>query len=523
MISMIPPFERNMQKSDDIRNPDVQRERLWSQDRRLLEAANLLSNKIRSLPRDPACPDTEPRALLVGGFVRDALLGLQPKDLDVEVHGVSPARLEDLLEQLYPGKVDLVGRAFGIIKIHLDEDIEFDVSLPRRESHIGPNHADLAVQWDASMNIMDAARRRDFTVNALAADPMTGEVIDGFGGIKDMRNRVLRVTDRERFQDDALRVYRGVQFAGRFGFSIDPESFHLMKEMVEDGMLDHLSKERITEEIKKLMLKSPKPSVGFELLRDLGIVERDYPELHALIGTPQEPDWHPEGDVWVHTMMVVDQVARMSGRESYYASFNPTERLSVLLGALCHDLGKPATTQVGEKDGIQRIRSLGHEEAGKEPAERLLARWMFGDEINRACVAITEQHLKPAVWWRQFRTGELTATTFANAVRKLIKKIHPVPWRVLLAATEADHRGRGIPGVDMEPYEAGHFFVETVAKWGLDKEPTKPLIRGEDLIARGLKPGIRFGELIKAVEAARDRGEIRTREEAIVYLDGLCS
>ncbi len=518
MQDMSHPFESPpMLSADDIRDPEVQKQRLWNQDPRLLEAANTLANKIRSLPRDPVCPDVEPRALLVGGFVRDALLGLHPKDLDVEVYGVSPVRLEELLEQLYPGKVDLVGRAFGIIKVHLDKDVEFDVSIPRRESKTGLGHTDFEVQGDPSMDMEEAARRRDFTVNALAADPMTGEVIDAFDGVSDLQNRVLRVTDRERFQDDALRVYRAVQFAGRFNFTIDPESFRLMREMGEDGMLDRLSRERITEEIKKLMLKSPKPSVGFELLRELGIIERDYPELHALIGMPQESEWHPEGDVWIHTMMVVDQAAKIV-RQTFK---NPNDRLSVLMGALCHDLGKPATTKLGEKDGIQRIRSLGHEEAGLAPAGRLLDRWMFGEDIKRACFAITEQHLKPNVWWREVQKGKLTAASYANAIRKLIKKIHPVPWQILLVATEADHRGRGIPGVDTEPYEEGRFFAEIVAKEELDKEPTKPLVRGEDLIARGLKPGKRFGELINGVEAARDRGEVRTREEALTHLDAL--
>ena len=515
---MINPFEpMTRSSSQDVHDPLVQRERLWSQDRALLDAVNLLANKIRSLPHDTLCPNTEPRALLVGGFVRDALLGLKPKDMDVEVYGVSPERLESLLEQMYPGRVNSVGRAFGILKVALGDGLDFDVSIPRSESKMGSGHTGFVVKGDPSMDVKEAARRRDFTINALSADPMTGEVLDLFGGVDDLVEKRLRVTDVERFQDDPLRVYRAVQFAARFGFTLESESKQLMREMVERGDLTELSKERISEEIGKLLLKSPRPSIGFEQMRDLGIIERDYPELHALIGTPQEPEWHPEGDVWIHTMMVLDAAAKIAKRESPDGSplFTDRDRLGILLGAVCHDLGKPATTESAEKDGVMRLRSLAHEQAGKEPTKQLFARWKFSEELEQTAIAIATEHLKPGELYRQHVKGNLDAGGATNAIRKLLKRIHPTSWRVLIASSEADHRGRGLAGVDRGPYPSGEWFAEVIKKNRLDEAPTKKLLRGEDLMALGMKPGREIGEMIKAIELLRDSGEIVTHEQAM--------
>lgn len=507
---------KRLHPAHELRDPKIQRERILAQDKRLLEAAARLATVIKTLPPEARYPDTEPRALLVGGFVRDALLGLHPKDADIEVYGVSPERLKQLLEQLYE-KVDLVGDKFQILKVRLGNGIELDVSLPRRESKTGLTRKDFKIDGDPTMPIHEAARRRDFAMNALAADPLNGEVFDPFGGISDLVEKRIRVTDPGHFVEDELRVYRAVQFAARLNFTIEPASFKLMKDMVPD--LKKLTKERVSDEIKKLLLKGERPSVGFELLRELGIIETYYPELHALIGTPQEPEWHPEGDVWIHTMMVIDASAKII-RESH-RGFTDEEKLQVMLGALCHDLGKPLTTAMGEKDGVPRLRSLGHEEAGKEPTEQLLKHWAFGESIEHAAVMITTQHLKPGMLFLQKEKGALTDATYANALRKLIKRIHPMSWRVLVAASEADHRGRNIPGVDREPYLAGEQAAKMIREKQLDLEPTKPLLRGQDLLERGFTPGPKIGACIKRIENARDEGKISTREEALVYLDEL--
>lgn len=480
------PFEQNV---------------LFGQDKRLLQPSNDIAMRLKALGG---------RALLVGGFVRDSWLGTVSKDADIEVYGIPADKLESVLSQMFPGQVDTVGKSFGVLKVFLGDGLDLDVSIPRRESKTGAGHKGFAVSGDPSMPIDEAARRRDFTMNSLAADPLTGEIIDPFGGVEDIKNKTIRVTDRERFQDDPLRVYRGVQFAARLGFTINPESLSLMKEMVDRGDLDELSKERITEEWKKLLLKSPKPSIGFESMRELGIIKRDYPELQSLIGMEQEPEWHPEGDVWIHTMMVLDAAAKIVRQ-----NFSNEERVQVLIGSVCHDLGKPATTAVGEKNGVKRIRSLGHEDAGVEPAKSLLKKFIFGEDVEQAAVAITRDHLMPGMLHLQHEKGTLDDAGYANALRKWIKRSYPIRWMVLLAASEADHRGRALPGVDTAPYEAGLHAERVIHELGLDKEPTKPLILGRDLIERGIKPGPRIGEIIRKVEEARDAGNVLTREEAL--------
>lgn len=495
-----------------IFDPKFQRKCLLGQDKKLLKAANTVSRQIRALRPDPKYPEATPQAFLVGGFVRDALLGLHPKDADVEVYGVSAKRLEDFLNRLYPGKVNTVGRAFGILKINLGEGLEFDVSIPRRESKVGKGHKGFAVQGDPGMSIKEAARRRDFTINALAADPLTGGVLNLFHGLEDLKARVLRVTNEERFQDDSLRVYRALQFAARMDLSVEKKSLALMRKMVKRGDLRELSKERVTEELKKLLLKAEKPSIGFELARELGIIQRDYPELHGLIGLKQEKEWHPEGHAWEHTLMALDEAAKIIRQPK--RQFSEEEKLQVVLGVLCHDFGKPATTKLVKG----KIRSLGHEEAGEEPARKLCERLSFAKETENAAVMIAREHLKPSMLYFQREKGILDDDQYANAARRLLKRTHPVSWRVLLAASEADLRGRLLPGAKTKPYRIGDLMRRVILKRGLDKEPTKPLVRGRDLLNLGLEPGPRMGELIRQVENFRDEGKIKTREEALAYI-----
>lgn len=493
---------------------------LFGQDPKLLVPANQLAQKIRALPQDLNYPEIEPRALLVGGFVRDSLIGTVSKDADIEVYGVSSKRLRSLLEQLFPGRVDTIGESFQALKIFLGDGLDLDVTIPRRDSKTGKGHGDFDITGDPGMSVTEAARRRDFTMNSIAADPLTGEIIDPFNGQADIKKKLIRATDPKHFADDALRVYRGVQFAARFGFGVVPETFSMMRELVERSDLDALSNERVTTELKKMLLLSERPSIGFELMRELGIIERYFPELHALIEVPQEPEWHPEGDVWIHTLMVLDAAAKLAKRrlEDGKPEFSDEERLQIILGALCHDLGKATTTKLGEKDGVPRIRSLGHEEAGVEPTKALLSRLTFGTQIEMAATAAAKDHLKPGVFYRAWEKQEMTDEGYANAVRKWIKRIHPVSWKVMLAVSEADHRGRAFPEAETEPYAPGELLARVVTERGLDKEATKPLVQGRDLLELGLKPGPHFTKIINEVEAARDEGVIKTRAEALEFV-----
>jgi tRNA nucleotidyltransferase (CCA-adding enzyme) len=439
-----------------------------------------------------------PRALLVGGYVRDLLLDRNPKDADVEVYGVDGEQLLEITEKLF-NTVDIIGESFGVIKVFLEEGRELDISLPRRESKNGKGHKGFLIESDGSMSIEDAFKRRDFTVNAIGFDLKTGDAVDPYDGRKDIEERVLRVVDEKTFQDDPLRVFRGVQFAARLGFAIEPKTLGLMKEMVARGDLDELSKDRITDEWKKLLLKADRPSIGFHLMNDLGIIERYYPEVKALQGTKQEAEWHPEGDVWTHTLMVIDEAARLDRRN-----------LVTMLGALCHDFGKPLTTKM--VDG--RIRSHGHEEAGMVPAKAFCRRFTFGSDLEHSVLAITRDHLKPSIHYRQFHKGELSEAQYANVIRRLLKRLRGVVLDDYLTVTEADVRGRG-----KEPYRGeyteGKFFRSIVHRYNLEEVANQLLLTGQELIdSFGLKEGKELGEIIDAIEQARDDGRIETKEQA---------
>ena len=366
-----------------------------------------------------AIRDVGGRALIVGGWVRDDLLGHPSKDLDLEVFGIPADALRTLLGR--HGRVDTVGESFTVYKI-----AGLDISLPRRESKTGRGHKGFKVEGDPSLSIEEAARRRDFTINAISRDPLTGALIDPFHGQQDLDARILRAVDPRTFADDSLRVLRALQFAARFELTIDEETRTLCRSLP----LDDLPSERIWGEMEKLLLQAPRPSIGLALALELDVLDRLFPELKALVGCPQEPDWHPEGDVWVHTLMVVDEARkRIEGLDRGRAA-------AVMLGAVCHDLGKPSTTAA--IDG--RIRSLGHEEAGVAPAtavlDRLNVHTLDGYDVRPTVLGIVAHHLKPGAFRK-------SATPVGDgAFRRLALK---VDLELLAIAAKADCLGRTGP------------------------------------------------------------------------------
>jgi len=424
-------------------------------------------------------------ALFVGGWVRDRLLGRESKDIDLEVYGIEAEPLRTLLEEI--GPVNTVGESFTVYKVG-----PVDVALPRTESKRGRGHRGFVVTGDPDMPLDEAARRRDFTINAIAWDPVTDDYLDPWGGRSDLERRVLRVVDPGSFGDDSLRVLRALQFAARFDLTLDETT----KQICRTTALDDLPAERIWGEMEKLLLQAERPARGFALALELGVVDQLFPELTPLVGCEQEPEWHPEGDVWVHTLLVIDQA------RTRIDDLDRPRQVAVMLGAVCHDLGKPATTAF--IDG--RIRSRNHEEAGVEPThaflDRLNVHKMNGYDVRHQVVGLVAQHLKPGMWHKS------TSEVGDGAFRRLARK---VDLELLARLAKSDCLGR--PG----PFDcsAMDWFLGRARALGVEHAPPAPLLLGRHLLTLGLAPGPTIGTILKAVYERQLDGQVTTVEEAI--------
>jgi tRNA nucleotidyltransferase (CCA-adding enzyme) len=425
------------------------------------------------------------RALVVGGWVRDRLRGDASKDLDIEIYGIPEHELPAMLEPF--GRVEPVGRSFPVYKV-----AGIDVALPRRESKVGRGHTAFAVEGDPRMPVHEAARRRDFTINAIAWDPLTDTYEDPFGGRADLQAGVLRVVDPRTFGDDSLRVLRALQFAARFELTV-PEDTRAICGAIP---LDDLPAERVWGELEKLLLQARRPSLGFALGRELGVVQQLWPEMAALIGCEQEPEWHPEGDVWIHTLMVIDQA------RSRISDLAHAEQVIVMLGAVCHDFGKPSTTAF--LDG--RIRSIGHEEAGVLPAtaflERLNIHSIAGVDVRRDVLGMVAHHLKPGMWHKvRDEVGD-------GAFRRLAQKVN---LELLAVLAKADCTGR----TGAFDCSAMDWFLERARALGVEHQPPPRMVLGRHLIPLGVTPGPAMGELLQALYERQLDGEVTTTEDGI--------
>jgi tRNA nucleotidyltransferase (CCA-adding enzyme) len=429
--------------------------------------------------------DAGGRALIVGGWVRDRLMGRPSKDLDLEVYGLPADRLKEVLAAF--GNVNTVGESFTVYKV-----AGVDVSLPRRESRTGRGHRAFEVIGDPDLSFTEAARRRDFSVNAIAWDPLSGEYIDPFNGRGDIDARLLRAVDLRTFGEDSLRVLRAVQFAARFEFALDMATRDLCRQIE----LDDLPSERIWMEIEKLLLQAARPSTGFALALDLGVIARLFPEIHALVGCEQEPEWHPEGDVWVHTLMVIDQA------RTRIDDLDRARQIVIMLGAVCHDLGKPLTTAF--VDG--RIRSIDHEQAGVAPAtavlDRLNIHTIDGYDVRKHILGIVAHHLKPGMYWQS------KTPVSDGAFRRLAEK---VDLELLARLAKSDCLGR----VGHFDCSAMDWFLERAQALGVQHAPPEPIVKGRHLLALGLKPGPRVGAVLRQIYEKQLDGSITSLDEAV--------
>ncbi len=415
------------------------------------------------------------RAWLVGGCVRDLVLGRQPRDLDIEVVGLTPGQVYALLAEHF--SVQFVGKAFQVFKL---QNLPVDLSIPSCNLAHDSFLPDLTIE--------EALARRDFTINAMAWEPDTMELRDPFNGRGDLDSRILRHAS-PRFAEDSLRVLRGMQLSARFELTVAPETVALCRTLSQEG----LPSERLWEEWKKLLLQGRKPSLGLQFLRHCGWL-RFYPELAALEGCPQDPIWHPEGDVWIHTLHCLDWfAAERTGDEP--------DDLAVGLGVLCHDFGKPATT----REEYGHVTSRGHESEGEGPTRRFLERLTNQHDLIDEVVPLVCCHLRPRALH--------DAKASDSAVRRLAKQVHRIDRLVRVA--RADHAGR--PPKQFDGFPAGEWLLSRAQQLAVDRRAPLPIIMGRHLLELGVRPGPDMGQLLDDCYEAQLDGDFVTLEDGLAY------
>lgn len=451
------------------------------------------------------------RVFYVGGFVRDCLLGIKSKDIDLEVYDVSINELERILKNIFGSRrVKLIGKSFNVLHIAFGGGYNLDFSVPRRDSKVGSGHRGIKTKASPNLSMKEAARRRDFTINAMLMDPLTSKIFDFFGGQADLKNKVLRAVDAKTFVDDPLRALRAAQFASRFSLVIEEKTRHLIKRMVAAGTLSELSIERISEELNKLFLKSKKPSYGLELLYELGILKKICLELWRLRPCYQEPAWHPEGNVWEHAKLVVDAASKLAEKKK----LSDKDRLLVLLGALFHDVGKPIVT----KEIKGKVRAIGHSETGEKIIRTILRRWHYSNAVIEAVGTIVREHRWPSIVFKSWKNKEISERRYLGETADLLRRLGLVPLEVFLTVCEADYRGKKLSGV----FAAGQKLRKTIRE---HKLTGRPLMLGRDVLKiwqqtnkKSPLDGRLIGKLLKAVEENQRQGNILTKKEGQKFL-----
>jgi tRNA nucleotidyltransferase (CCA-adding enzyme) len=420
-----------------------------------------------------AIADAGGRALLVGGCVRDQLLGHSVEDRDVEVLGLDLDTLVRILGAF--GRPARMGRSYEIVRLS-GLDVDFSVAA------------------DATTDYAQAARRRDLTINSIAIDPQSGEILDPYDGRRDLAAGVLRATDASRFGDDPLRALRVARFAACYEMAPNAE----LESLCAAQRLEDVAPERCFDELRRILVEAPRPSVAFALLERTGLL-RYWPEIAALVGVAQDAEWHPEGDVYVHTLMVIDQAARLR--------LGDDDDLALMLGALCHDLGKPSTTLVNG----DRIRSHAHDRAGVGPTRALLERLRAPGRLVTRVVALVEHHLAPAL----FAKNGAGPRGYQRLARKLASA--GVSMELLARVARADHLGRTTEEAMAGIFPAGDAFLERAAELSVARSGPADIVQGRHLVARGLRPGPEFGRILERCREIQDEtGEI----DPEVILDG---
>jgi len=408
--------------------------------------------------------------ILVGGCVRDHLLNISSKDFDIELYNTSSLSSVEKCLKNY-GNVKEVGKSFGVLLLSTPQ-YSFDFALARKENKIEDGHKGFEVITSSSLTYEEAALRRDFTINSIGYNFFEKKFLDPYRGIADLKNKIIKHIKDETFVEDPLRVYRAIQFASRFDFEIDPNTKKLCKNMVKTEEFITLPKERVFEELKKLFLKSSKPSKGMSILKEFRILKY-FPELEVLVGCIQDEEYHPEGDVWVHTLMTLDEMVKLKTGDEY-------RDLYLFYALLCHDLGKPFCTK--EIDG--KITSHKHEALGVEPTQTFLNRITNEKRFIEKVIPLVKNHLAPFQLYK--------AESSTKAVKRLSLRCN---IEDLCIVCLADCKGRTIPD-KKKCDDAISWVLEKAREMNISEEGLKPLIQGRDLINLGLKPSKEFKDIL---------------------------
>lgn len=420
---------------------------------------------------------------LVGGYVRDKLLNRKSTDFDVEVHHLEKQKLQEILSSF--GPVIETGASFGILSI---KGYPYEFALPRRESKTGLKHQDFEVALNPELGIVEAAKRRDFTINSIMMDVLTQEIFDPYHGQEDLKNKVLRVVNPKTFIEDPLRVFRGAQFVSRFGLSIESKTKDLMSQMD----VSYLSKERVFDEVKKALLQSDKPSLFFDTLKEINQLSSWFKEVENLINVPQNPVYHAEGDVYIHTMMVVDAAKTLLSEVK--------EPLSFMFSALCHDFGKAVCTTVDEKG----IHAYGHETYGLPLVESFIKRLTNNKQLLKYVLNMTELHMRPALLAQHESKLKKTNTLFDQSINP----------EDLILLVKADYLGQM---TQVNQTLNVNFLKDRLDQY--HRLMAQEYVTGKDLLELGLEPNEAFKEYLAYAHKTRLAGV--SKEETLKHILGM--
>ena len=416
-------------------------------------------------------------AYFAGGCVRDQLLGLEAKDYDVATDA-DPEEVQSLFRRV----TDLTGKSFGVLRV-MEGDATFEIAMFRQE---GPYRDGRRPSYVRPATAEEDAQRRDFTINGLFYDPVAEKLIDYVGGEADLRARIIRAigTPADRFAEDHLRLLRAIRFATRFQFTIEPKTWEAIRQAAPT--IRTISPERIREELNRIFT-SPKPAVGLDLLDQSGLLKEVLPDIAALHGIEQPPQFHPEGDVYQHVRLMLTKIREPN--------------LDLALSILLHDVGKKPTMKVDENG---RIRFNEHESVGARMAEEIMTDLRYDNKTIQNVREMVQHHM-------QFK--DVLHMRPSTLKRMMTRPTFPAELELHRIDCSSSHG-------DLSHYDYLKHQLETMSP---DEINPPPLVNGHDLLTMGLLPGRQIGTILEAIKVAQLEGTIHTRAEAMEMARKLAS